>query len=94
MGLLAHPVTETFDGALRGSVLTKTEHSCSVFLCLFAFMFALTDMCEGHTDAAYIASRRMAPHLYVPHTVCFESSSNDAKRGEVGEYGAIRRAAM
>jgi hypothetical protein len=27
--------------------------------------------CEGHTDAAYIASRRMAPHLYVPHTLYF-----------------------
>jgi hypothetical protein len=26
--------------------------------------------------------------------MCFGKSSNDAKRGEVGEYGAIRRAAM
>jgi hypothetical protein len=75
-------------------------------------------MCEGHTDAAYIASRRMAPHLYVPHTLCFEwfyaqrskdqamhlrsqqlqarstSLAHKRKRGEVGEYGAIRRAAM
>jgi hypothetical protein len=81
-------------------------------------MFALADMCEGHTDAAYIASRRMAPHLYVPHTLCFggfyaqrsngqamylrseqlqacgTSLAHKRKRGEVGEYGAIRRAAM
>jgi len=63
------------------------------YACLL-LMFALAEMCEGHTDAAYIASRRMAPHLYIPHTLYFGKSSNDAKRGEVGEYGAIRRAAM
>ena len=28
-------------------------------------------MCELHTDAAYIAARRMAPHLYATHTLCF-----------------------
>jgi hypothetical protein len=33
--------------------------------------FAMTKVCEEHTDAAYIASRRMAPHLYVPNTLCF-----------------------
>jgi hypothetical protein len=81
-------------------------------------MLALAEMCEGHTDAAYIASRRMAPHLCIPHTLCSVDlmrgevaefkpvgslsncrhakldSHHKRKRGEVGEYGAIRRAAM
>jgi hypothetical protein len=90
------------------------------FACLVSVLmvFALMQECEGHTDAAYIASRRMAPHLHVPHTLCFgrfyaqrsngqamylrsqqlqacgTSLAHKRKRSEVGEYGAIRRAAM
>ncbi len=79
MALLAHRVTKTFGSESFGAQASENRAFVLgffvpvLFACLVSVLmvFALMQECEGHTDAAYITSRRMAPHLCIPHTLCF-----------------------